>query len=184
MTVEGNIAEEKKALRKLIKERKRQYSGEELDVKSDAIFTQVEQLPEFAQSKCVLAYMALADEVRTQNFVKKWVGKKIIVLPIVKGDELELRELAPGGNLEAGESFGILEPLGGRLVSVSEIDFAIIPGVAFDMANNRMGRGRGYYDKLLSVSQFYKIGVCFDFQIVEYVPVAVFDEKMNKVVIA
>lgn len=184
MTANGSIAEEKRALRKLIKETKKQYSGEELDIKSQAIFAQVEQLPEFAQSNCVMAYMALADEVRTQNFVKKWVGKKIIVLPIVKGDDLELRELTPDGNLEAGESFGILEPLGGRLVSVSEIDFAIIPGVAFDMENNRMGRGRGYYDKLLSVAQFYKIGVCFDFQMFESVPVDVFDKKMDKVVIA
>jgi len=184
MTANGSIAEEKRALRKLIKETKRQFSGEELDIKSEAIFAQVEQLPEFAQSNCVMAYMALADEVRTQNFVKKWVGKKIIVLPIVKGDDLELRELTLDGNLEAGESFGILEPLGGRLVSVSEIDFAIIPGVAFDMENNRMGRGRGYYDKLLSVAQFYKIGVCFDFQMFESVPVDVFDKKMDKVVIA
>ncbi len=184
MTANGSIAEEKRALRKLIKETKRQYSGEELDIKSEAIFAQVEQLPEFAQSNCVMAYMALADEVRTQNFVKKWVGKKIIVLPIVKGDDLELRELTPDGNLEAGESFGILEPLGGRLVSVGEIDIAIIPGVAFDMENNRMGRGRGYYDKLLSIAQFYKIGVCFDFQMFESVPVDVFDKKMDKVVIA
>ncbi len=184
MTANLHIVEEKKRLRKAIRERKALLSAEDFELKSEAIFAQVEQLPQFIQSTCVFGYMALADEVQTAKFLRKWVGKKTIVLPIVKGDDLELREFTLDGSLQLGESFGVLEPHSGRLVSADEIDFAVIPGVAFDRANNRMGRGKGYYDKLLSEANFFKIGVCFDFQLVENVPVDVFDKKMDGVIIA
>lgn len=184
MASSGEIAAAKKLLRKVIKERKSQYSLSVLAEKSDAVFTQVEQLPEFINAACIFAYMAMADEVQTQNFIRKWVGKKRVVLPVVKGDNLELREYSSEDSLVAGQSFGIMEPIEGRLVLLSEIDLAIIPGVAFDRANNRMGRGKGYYDKLLNRSNFYKIGVCFDFQLVDALPVDAFDEKMDMVVIA
>ena len=58
----------------------------------------------------------------------------------------------------------------------------IIPGVAFDSAKNRMGRGRGFYDRLLKTCDCEKIGICFDFQIVNKVPTEEFDVKMNKVI--
>jgi len=184
MANSDEIAAAKKLLRKVIKERKSQYSLSVLAEKSDAVFTQVEQLPAFVTSTCIFAYMAMADEVQTQRFIRKWVGKKRVVLPVVKGDDLELREYSSEDSLVAGQSFGIMEPIEGRLVLLSEIDLAIIPGVAFDRTNNRMGRGKGYYDKLLNSSCFYKVGVCFDFQLVDVLPVDTFDEKMDTVVIA
>ena len=180
----NEVNEQKKSLRKLVKQRKAEYSFAEMVQKSDTIFAQVEKLPEFLQAKCIFAYMALGDEVQTQSFIKRWVATKRIVLPIVKGDDLELREYTMDGALTPGESFGIMEPHNGRLVDLSEIDLAIIPGVAFDKQGNRMGRGKGYYDKLLTDSAFYKIGVCFDFQLFENVPVDSFDVKMDAIIIA
>jgi len=182
MSVE--IEAQKKGLRKLIKLKKANVSAQEMVLKSETVFTRVERLPEFIHAKCILAYMALGDEVQTRPFIEKWVGKKRIVLPIVKGNDLELREYTLEGNLVRGESFGIMEPHSGRLVELTEIDLAIIPGVAFDRENNRMGRGKGYYDKLLANSKFYKVGVCFDFQLVDAVPIDDFDEKMDEVIIA
>ena len=178
------IAARKKELRKLIKQRKANFSPSEMGIKSDAIFAQVERMPEFVGAKCVFAYAAMSDEVQTMAFIRKWVGRKRIVLPVVKGNDLELREFIADEKLIQSESFGILEPHGGPLVDLGDIDFAIIPGIAFDRNNNRMGRGKGYYDILLNRALFYKTGVCFDFQLVESVPIDDFDEKMDMVVIA
>ena len=64
------------------------------------------------------------------------------------------------------------------------MELIIVPGVAFDRHNNRMGRGRGFYDRLLkSTPNAYKVGVGFDFQMVDNVPVEPFDVPMNKVII-
>ncbi|SDB87307.1 5-formyltetrahydrofolate cyclo-ligase [Williamwhitmania taraxaci] len=178
------IAAQKKELRKLIRQQKDFLSPNERVLKSEAIFNQVEQLPEFINAKCVFAYMAMGDEVQTKEFIQKWINEKMIVLPIVKGNDLELREFTIKEELMPGQSFGILEPREGRLVDIAEIDFAVIPGIAFDKENNRMGRGKGYYDKLLSNASFYKIGVCFNFQFVDAVPIDVFDVKMDNVLLA
>ena len=59
----------------------------------------------------------------------------------------------------------------------------VVPGVAFDRMGNRMGRGRGFYDRLLkSTPNAYKVGVAFDFQILDTIPTESFDVPMNKVV--
>ena len=64
----------------------------------------------------------------------------------------------------------------------SEIDVAIIPGMSFDNDGNRLGRGKGYYDRLLAkIPQTYKIGMCFDFQKVEEVPTEETDIRMDEV---
>ena len=178
------IAAQKMELRKLIKKRKADLSTREMNIKSDAIFVKIERMPEFVSAKCVFAYVAMSDEVQTMAFIRKWVGWKRIVLPVVNGNDLELREYITDEKLTKSERFGIMEPHVGPLVELADIDFAIIPGIAFDGKNNRMGRGKGYYDKLLNSALFYKIGVCFDFQLVENVPIDCFDKKMDKVVIA
>lgn len=84
---------EKKALRKTIRELKLQYPNEEKKSKSETILKKVEQLDDFLQSKIVMAYWSMPDEVHTHDFILKWYNKKTIILPVVKDDELELRVL-------------------------------------------------------------------------------------------
>lgn len=67
---------------------------------------------------------------------------------------------------------------------MDKIDVILVPGVAFDAYGNRLGRGKGYYDKILKQTNAYKIGVCFDFQFIENVPTEVHDVKMDKVVVS
>lgn len=176
------IKELKKALRKEIKERKNNASPERMVQASNEIFNQVEALPQFREAKTVLAYWSMPDEVNTHAFVQKWTGKKRMILPIIVGDLLELRVFSGLGGLVSSSSFGIQEPQAGELVSPREIDFAIIPGIAFDNKGNRLGRGKGYYDKFLKQTNAYKVAVGFDFQIVESVPVASFDVPVDIVI--
>ena len=80
-------------------------------------------------------------------------------------------------------AFHIQEPTGENITDYQSIDVVIIPGMAFDSAGNRLGRGKGYYDRFLpKVSQSYKIGVCYGFQLVERVPTGDFDQPMDEVV--
>ena len=77
--------------------------------------------------------------------------------------------------------YNIIEPIG-ESISPSKLDLIIVPGVAFDKNKNRLGRGKGFYDKLLSEVTCCKIGICYDFQLLEYLPCEDHDIKMNLIV--
>ena len=147
---------------------------------STALLEQLEQHPRFIASNTVLLYYSLGDEVQTHAFVEKWHTAKKILLPVVKGDVLELRHYTGKDCLQPG-AFHIEEPTGQAFTDYSEIELAIIPGVSFDRKGNRLGRGKGYYDKLLPLLQAYLIGICYRFQAREEIPTETFDRPMNEV---
>ncbi len=83
---------------------------------------------------------------------------------------MELRLYEGQESLEVG-AYGIMEPTGEPFTHYEKIELGIIPGMSFDNEGNRLGRGKGFYDRFLSkVPQLYKIGLCFDFQRVDHVP--------------
>lgn len=173
------IDEEKKAIRKQIREKKKDFSLKEKKGKSELIFDQIEKLSAFQKAKIIMVYWSLDDEVFTHDFIKKYQNKKKIILPVVNGDRLDLKEFTGSSNLRAETHFGIGEPDGELFEQVDKIDLIIVPGVAFDKSLNRLGRGKAYYDKLLRNTQALKIGVCFDFQMIESVPIDKYDVKMD-----
>lgn len=108
-------------------------------------------------------------------------GKRV-VLPKVKGKELELFEIR---NLDSDVSpgaWGIPEPRGSALVRLDELDVIIVPGAAFDARGNRLGYGAGFYDKLLSAFKKLTIAVAFEEQIVPKVPADPHDVPVQKIV--
>ena len=180
--IKGKIMDEKKALRREIRQLKKACPYEEKLRKSVSVWEKVEQLPAFQQADIVLAYWSMEDEVYTHDFVKRWAGSKTLLLPCVKGDELELRYFDGEERLQPGEGYAIPEPVGELFTDWGKIDLILVPGVAFDKSGNRLGRGKGYYDKVLRETGACKVGVCFDFQLVERVPVEPHDVKMDRVV--
>lgn len=173
---------DKKQLRKQIRERKKEFSLSEKIKLSEPIFEKIEKEELFKKAKVVLLYYSMDDEVYTHDFVEKHYKTKTILLPCVDGDDLILRQYLGIESMKAGEQFGILEPVGKEFNDLEKIDLMIIPGVAFDKEKNRLGRGRGFYDRLLKTVNATKIGVCFDFQVVEQVPTEDFDVKMDVVI--
>ena len=174
----------KSDLRRLIRLRKQELSRVERDSQSIEIMRLLEDHPVFQKAHVVLLYASLPDEVQTMGFIAKWQGRKQILLPVVVGDELEVREYAVGTSLEQG-CFGIPEPRLGRVVTdYSVIDLAIIPGVAFTMDGKRLGRGKGYYDRLMNQPSFsgvYKFGICYPFQLLPELPTSSHDVSLDEI---
>jgi len=148
---------------------------------SARILTNLEHRKEFEEAKTILLYHSLKDEVYTHAFIEKWASNKKIVLPVVVGDELELRLYTSPADLCIG-AYGIAEPTGQLFTDYHTIDLAVIPGVAFDPEGRRLGRGKGYYDRLLPHIPAFKLGLCFPFQLIEKIPTEEFDIRMNAVV--
>ena len=170
----------KHELRRLVAQKKRTYSQAQLAEWSSNLLAKLEDHPVFIQAKTILMYYSLPDEIQTHEFVERWSKSKHIVLPVVNGNELELRYYHGTENLKKG-SYGIEEPCNTAPVDCQKIDLAIIPGVSFDTAGNRLGRGKGYYDRLLPQLSAYKIGICFQFQIASLLPTEPFDVRMDEV---
>ena len=171
---------EKKELRTLIKTLKKQHTKEQLLEQSEQILAKLERHPDFIKAEKVMLYSALPDEVQTQAFLEKWHLKKTIILPTVVGDDIIPVEFGKDTAFAVGD-FNILEPQNEPYTG--DFDLIVVPGVAFDRKGNRIGRGRGYYDRFLSKHLNVKrIGICFDFQLVDEVPTEPFDILMDEVV--
>lgn len=170
-------------MRKQIRVLKSRYSLEQKVEMSRPLWVELEESDVFREAKVVLMYWSMDDEVYTRDYVCKWAGEKTILLPCVKGDELELRVFEGMDSMRPGEAFGILEPVGDLYTGYDAIDMIVVPGVAFDRQGNRLGRGRGYYDRILKETHAAKkVGICFGFQFVEEVPVDELDVKMDLVI--
>lgn len=173
----------KNEVRKAIRRLKGLAATEELECQSGSIYRQLQAHPRFQSARTVLLYASLPDEPNTHTWIRDWWEKKTLLLPVVCGDTLVLRKVTPETVMREG-AFHISEPLGADFQDWAQIDLAVIPGVAFDDAGYRLGRGRGYYDRLLSapaLASVYKIGVCFDFQRCRALPVEPHDVPMNEV---
>ncbi len=96
------------------------------------------------------------------------------------GDDIIPVELAENTGFAVGD-FNILEPQNEPYTG--DYDLIVVPGVAFDRKGNRIGRGRGYYDRFLCKHLNVKrIGICFDFQLVDEVPTEPNDIRMDEVI--
>lgn len=147
---------------------------------SEAVFQRLENSAAFQLAEKVLMYHSLPDEVDTKRFLKKWKEKKQFFLPRVNGVNLELLPYDES-RLEIG-SFHIEEPVGDNTYPVEDIELIVVPGVAFDRSGHRLGRGKGFYDRLLQTAKAIKIGVGYEFQLVDQIPAEKHDIPMDIVI--
>ena len=171
---------QKKELRKLIRQRKAEHTAEEKAEMSARICRQVLTDPHWAKANTVFLYHALTDEVDTTILIDAAMQEgKTVLLPVIDGDDLRLK--IHTGATQTG-SYSIQEPIGEEFTCYKEITLAIVPGMAFDKKGNRLGRGRGFYDRTLpKLAEAYKIGLCFPFQLLESIPCETYDIKMDAV---
>lgn len=161
--------ENKKEIRKTAKQRRSRMEIAEVAGKSEGICRKLIDNARIQQSDMIFVYAAKGNEVNLQLFVEQmWQMGKRVAFPCCMGDRMEFYEVTDWSQLVEG-SFGILEPQNMSLpVIPSETTVVCVPGVAFTSSGDRIGMGKGYYDRYLKrYPCLYKIGLAFELQ-VEY----------------
>ena len=174
--------DDKKMARQRIKRLISVMTPEQKSQQSAAIWERLEHTDAFRNATHILAYWSMDDEVQTPQFIEKWTAAgKRFYLPSIQGEDLIVKRY--DGTLKPGDEFGIPEPTGEQVTDLSPIALVIVPGRAFDAQGNRMGRGRGFYDRLLpQLPHAVKAGICFDCQKLPSVPTDENDIKMDLVI--
>lgn len=180
---------EKQELRKQVLARRDALSGTQRTSLSTAITTRVLALSSYQAARCVMAYWSIGSEFDTANFVADVRAKgKTLVLPRAPrgGRMLELyavrdpeRDLVPG-------VWGIREPTADlcRAVLPEEIDFVLVPGVAFTARCERLGYGKGFYDRLIGAFRERPplVAAAFALQVVPTMPMSSTDQRVDMVI--
>lgn len=167
----------KEDIRRNILKKRHSLSKDDIRNKSQQVFLNLAETVDYINSQNIMFYVATRSEVQTEEMIKTSIKMvKNIFLPIIL---TECHNLAPSRifdfdiELEKGKK-GILEPKKEyyRLFPSENIDLIIVPGIAFDLSGNRIGRGFGYYDNFLrKVRSSAKIvALAFEMQIVKKIP--------------
>ena len=186
--MQGAVLEESKSdLRRAMLSRRKSHAPANCYLWSRLIQSQALRLPQYLAAKAVALYSPIENEVDTAAILADALERKKQILYPRIGDEdrprfFEIsspRELCPG-------RFGILEPAGANYVSLTLLENLIIfvPGVAFDRRGHRLGRGVGWYDRLLKslTNQALFVGLAYEFQLVEQVATAKWDQDVHYVI--
>lgn len=170
----------KDEIRRLIKAHKTLLSDLERKRAAERVFERLETTAAFKLAEHILMYNSLPDELSTREFISRWSGRKHFYLPRVNGVNLDI--LPYDATRIAIGAFHIEEPTGNDTVSPESIELVIVPAVAYDRAGNRVGRGKGFYDRLLAETRASKIGVAYDFQLVDEIETDTHDVPVDFVI--
>ncbi|MBO4826397.1 MAG: 5-formyltetrahydrofolate cyclo-ligase [Prevotella sp.] len=174
----------KQELRQFIRMQKRQFTSQQLSELSLPVIKRLMAHPKVKAAKTIMMYYSLADEVNTHEAIEqlRTSGKTVLLPAVISNTDMELRHYESAADLQGG-FFDIMEPVGRLFYDYESIDVAVIPGMSFDLQHNRLGRGKGYYDRFLKlIPEAYKIGVCFDFQKMPGIPADPHDVKVDEVI--
>lgn len=139
--------------------------------------------PQLQSAHTILFFAPLADELDVWPLLEKLLpAKRVCALPAFDAavqfySARRIRSLET--DIVTGK-FGISEPLDScEEIPLDRFDLVLVPGVAFDMNGNRLGRGKGFYDRILAAASGVKCGVAYDFQLLEQIPTEPHDAKVN-----
>ena len=186
-TMNEKLHAEKKQMREMVLARRDAMSSAARTAASHAIVEKVCALPNYQEANVVLIYMGFGSEIETQRLFERILADaKMAVLPRVDraSQSLILHAVRHISELETNK-WGIREPRADApSLPIDAIEFMLMPGVAFDRSGNRLGYGRGYYDKLLSAASpaLARVTAGFACQIVDAVPVGPNDQKIDMII--
>ena len=172
----------KTELRRLMRAQLARISSAAWVAASESIRSTISSLPRWQAARIIAGYAALPSEPNLQPF--RWKGPQRWLLPRVEGDSLVFNAVENATELQPG-SFGVAEPHSQHcpLADPSSADLIFVPGLAFTTQGHRLGRGGGYYDRLLSTlsPSVFRVGICLDQQLVKELPCLPHDEKVDLV---
>ncbi|MBD3674740.1 MAG: 5-formyltetrahydrofolate cyclo-ligase [Planctomycetaceae bacterium] len=183
-----NFQDEKQALRRQTRESRINLVHRE--DRSTRIQQATLGLPALRNAREIMVYVGYRSEVATQKLIRKLLqSEKTVYVPWCEENELKLFRLESFEELQPG-AYDIPEPpvelrdQRDRQGSAETLDLIFVPGLAFDRRGNRLGQGKGYYDRLLSAvsDECILIGLAFGVQLVEKVPTEAHDVPLDLIV--
>lgn len=188
----GVININKKNVRQQFIAKRKKLEKNDVLIRSKSIAQSLNQLEYVTNAKSIMCYVSFGNEVDTHALIKEWIceGKQVSVPCVVSADKaakyMHAVKISDFNELMAGGNYGILEPplQECNIIAPNMFDVIIVPGSVFDFNKNRMGYGAGFYDRFLSKvsSECHKIGICFDFQVLEKIPCDEYDVPLDLLV--
>lgn len=188
--METMVKDSKEKLRKQLIEQLLSLKSEESIRRSKNVEKNISNLPIYKNAKTIMAYYPLKGEVSILGIVRKALGEKRICFPVI---DSESNNLIPYCIRDLERDFikgphGVMQPdtNSTKKVDLGDIDLVFTPGIAYDRNKNRLGRGAGFYDRFITElnSCTKKIGVAFDFQILDDLPVNILHDQKVDIVVA
>ena len=161
----------KTELKEPILKKRNSLSKSEIIGKSSKIKSNLFSSEIFKKSRTIMFFVSFNSEVHTHEMIKDSIGKKTVAIPKVIEHRIEPSMIIDFDSLIPSGRFGILEPIELAKITYKSIDMVLVPGVIFDKNGYRLGYGLGYYDRFLNkLPKAVKVGLCFDFQVMDKVP--------------
>lgn len=160
---------------------------QKIDVKdkiksNDIIFKKIINMQKYKNSNLILVYASKEDEVDTIRLINYSLkNNKKVALPKCNENHMDFYYIDSINELKKG-SFNILEPITKNMVDDFNNSICVVPGVVFDKNKNRIGYGKGYYDRFLYKYKGMKIGLCYKSCICNNIQTSIYDIKMDKVI--
>ena len=139
----------------------------------------------YKKAETVFSFVSMGSEVETKDILEQaWKDGKTVAVPKTgKGRVMVFLKIESFADLQKGR-FGVMEPVTEAELIPGEDDLFLVPGALFDRKKNRIGYGGGYYDRFIKKHPHaILIGVGYDFQLVEEVPVLRHDQKMHRIIL-
>jgi 5-formyltetrahydrofolate cyclo-ligase len=174
------VSKAKAELRKRILSTRESLTEEQRLRLSEAIKMKLFSRPRFQEARYVAFYLHKGSEVYTRDMIieAQKLGKEVLIP--VTNDKMEFFHFVSFDDLQEGK-YGILEPKS-RIEPCKPPDLAVIPGACFGLCMHRIGYGKGYYDDYLGKAFAYRIGLCYDFQVMESLPTHENDQRMDEII--
>ena len=169
---------DKRALRKQIREMKRRFTPQELAEQSLPIMKALLADKAVAEARTILMYYSLPDEVDTHDAVNQLVrrGKTVLLPRVIDGENMEIRLYEKPEDLQEG-SYGIMEPTGEPYRGA--VDVTVVPLLAVNGNGYRLGYGGGFYDRYLKGKKTLKVGLGYAFQLTDELCEDGWDEPLD-----
>lgn len=172
----------KEELRKTIKSRLAELSSDERVKYSNIIVDKLLALDEYKSSQNIFVYNSFGSEVITDKLIGTIINNgKTVSLPRIKDTDMDAVIINEKTDYSVNE-LGISEPLGKMIMPKNKIELSIIPLLGFDRKGNRLGRGKGFYDKFLQGLICKKIALAYSVQEEKNIIVDDFDIKIDKII--
>ena len=173
---------DKKELRSFIRQKKGEMTPEQIAEKSGVLCRRFLETEAYCRAKTVYGYFPYNQEVRTVPMLEQAMrdGKRVAV-PKCYGDQMRFIYMDDLSKVENGYA-NIPEPIADEPVADDKTALVLMPGMAFTAEGNRMGYGGGFYDKFLAAEPDHPtVALCYDFQMVDYIPTDDYDIPVDRV---